>query len=352
MPRMKKITLQLIADELGVSKALVSKALSNNSAVNEMTKETIWRTAEKMGYRMKVSRHTTPASGTGNLAALMPRAYLDDMEYWGKVIHGMEKELAAHSFSMILSSIDTSLPPKEGLLSSINEKGVDGAVVMGHFPDSYMEALMDSGTPLIMVNANLRDSSIDHVLANDFLGAYQATSYLLACGHRRLGFIGDTEMSWSFRERGRGFEEAIRDFTRKDKGNAAAVMIDGIGMNETGIYMSADFSRGLGRQVKTEQPVTGLFCANDLIAVESLKLLHEWKISCPDQISVIGFDDLSLAEIMTPKLTTVRVPKADIGARAAQMIMRRIEDGNITPEHVLLSTRLIKRASVGNNVKE
>lgn len=344
---MKKITLQLIADELGVSKALVSKALSNDPAVNEVTKETIWAKAEEMGYRMKSSRKTIPASRTGNLAVLMPRAYLDDMEYWGKVIHGIEKELANHSFSMILSSIDISLSPKEGLPSSIYEKKVDGAIVMGHLPDSYIEALAATDFPYVMVDANLLESSIDHVLANNFLGAYQATNHLLESGHVKLGFVGDADTSWSFRERSRGFEEAIRDFNRKSSSNASAVTIEGIGVSGTGMYVAAEFAKVLSRFVKADQPVTALFCANDLTAFESLKLLSEWGISCPGNISVIGFDDLTLTEIMSPKLTTVRVPKADIGSRAAQMILRRIENPDVTPEHVLLSTQLIKRASVG-----
>jgi DNA-binding LacI/PurR family transcriptional regulator len=347
---LKKVTLQMIADKLDVSKALVSKALSNDPAVNEGTKETIWETAEAMGYRLKNPRRPAPSARTGNLAVLMPRAYLDDMEYWGKVIHGIEKELANHSFSMILSSIDIALPPREGLPSSIYENKVDGAVVMGHLPDSYIEALKASSFPFVMVDANLLDASIDHVLANNFLGAYQATEYLLAAGHRRLGFVGDADTSWSFRERSRGFEEAIRDFNRKgtaaEKGKASFCSIEGIGVSGKGMYVADEFDMALQEQVKGTDPVTGLFCANDLTAFEALKAVGKAGLSCPNDVSIIGFDDLTLTEFMHPMLTTVRVPKADIGSRAALMIIRRIENPDSTPEHVLLSTTLMERASV------
>ncbi|NIK78890.1 DNA-binding LacI/PurR family transcriptional regulator [Paenibacillus castaneae] len=345
---MKKITLQLIADKLGVSKALVSKALSNDPAVNDTTKDTIWKTAEEMGYPIKIPRKSIPTSLTGNLAVLMPRAYLDDMEYWGKVLHGIEIELANHSHSIILSSIDTNLSPREGLPSSIYEKKIDGAIVLGQLPEGFIEVLSASGFPYVMVEDHLLDPSIDHVLANHFLGAYQATTHLLDVGHVKLAFVGDVFASWSFRERSRGFQEAIRDYNRRGKGNAEAFTIDGIGMNESGLYQTTELAKGLSRQVKSDQPVTGLVCGNDLTALETLKLLQEWGVRCPSDISIIGFDDLSLTEVMNPKLTTVRVPKADLGIRAAQMILRRIENPSAVPEHVLLSTHLIKRASVAD----
>ncbi|MFB9329416.1 LacI family DNA-binding transcriptional regulator [Paenibacillus aurantiacus] len=343
---MKKVTLQMIADHLQVSKALVSKALSNDPAVNDGTKETIWKTAEEMGYRFKMSRKTIPAAKTGNLAVLMPRAYLDDMEYWGKVLHGIENELQNHNFSMILSSIDISLSPKDGLPSSIHERKVDGAIVMGHLPDSYINSLKANAFPFMMVDANLLDPSIDHVLANNFLGAYQATTYLLEAGHRKVAFVGDEHTSWSFRERNRGFIEAIRDYNRRTGIEVMYEFIAGVGVSGTGMYVLPQFASDLRAQAGGEQPVTGLFCANDLTAFEALRFLAEGGVRCPADVSVVGFDDLTLTEIMHPKLTTVRVPKSDIGSRAAQLILRRINEPEATAEHVLLSTELVERASV------
>ncbi|MBB3113709.1 DNA-binding LacI/PurR family transcriptional regulator [Paenibacillus phyllosphaerae] len=343
---MKKVTLQMIADKLEVSKALVSKALSNDPAVNEGTRETIWRTAEEMGYRMKLSRKTVPASRTGNLAVLMPRAYLDDMEYWGKVLHGIEKELMEYSFSMILSTIDIALTPKEGLPSSIHERKVDGAIVMGHLPDSYINQLRDNDFPFMMVDANLLDPSVDHVLANNFLGAYQATMHLLEAGHTRIAYVGDEDTSWSFRERSRGFEEAIRTFNRSKGLQISGVKIEGVGVSGNGMYVTPEFPQALKEHTTNEQPITALFCANDLTAFEALRFLGDIGVNCPEHISVIGFDDLTLTEIMQPRLTTVRVPKQEIGSRAADLILRRITDPEAVAEHVLLSTELVQRASV------
>ncbi|MDF9843700.1 DNA-binding LacI/PurR family transcriptional regulator [Paenibacillus sp. PastF-1] len=346
MLHMKKVTLQVIADELNVSKALVSKALSNDPSVNDLTKENIWKKAEEMGYRVKLARMKFSAAQTGNIAVLMPRAYLDDIEYWGKVLQGIESELNQHKFSMILSSIDLTLTSKEALPTSILEKKVDGAIVMGHLPESYIELLKDNHFPFVMLDANLMDPTIDHILANNYLGAYRATTHLLENGHRRLGFVGDKNTSWSFRERHRGFHEAIEDFTRKQSEPAQGAVIPGIGVSGTGMYVSSELPDSLEKELTGSTPLTSLFCANDLTAFEVLSVMDRLGLRCPDDVSVVGFDDLTLCEMMQPKLTTVRVPKADIGIRAVQVLLRRIENPEITPEHVLLSTQLIQRASV------
>lgn len=343
---MKKVTLQVIADELNVSKALISKALSNDPSVNEVTKENIWKKAEEMGYRVKQSRMKFTAAQTGNIAVLMPRAYLDDIEYWGKVLQGIESELNQHKFSMILSSIDLTLGSKDALPTSILEKKVDGAIVMGHLPDSYIELLKFNQFPFVMLDANLMDPTIDHILANNYLGAYRATGHLLENGHRRLGFVGDKNTSWSFRERYRGFLEAIEDFERKQEVEIESLVIPGIGVSGTGMYVSSQLPVSLEKSLKNANALTALFCANDLTAFEVLSVMDRMGLRCPDDVSVIGFDDLTLCEMMQPKLTTVRVPKGDIGIRAVEVLLRRIEQPEITPEHVLLSTQLIQRASV------
>jgi DNA-binding LacI/PurR family transcriptional regulator len=343
---MNKVTLQMIADRLNVSKALVSKALSGDSAVNEGTKETIWKTAEEMGYRFKKPRKFGMEVTNGMMAVIMPRAYLDDMEYWGNVIQGIEKELLEHNFSMLLSSIDISLPPKEGLLPTVEDQRVNGAIVMGHLPKNYIEALKDKHFPFIMLDANLHDPELDHVLANNYLGAYEATLYLMKQGHRHLAFIGDPDTSWSFKERYRGFREAVTDYAKECGHPVWAKQIGGIGVSGTGMYTHPELDKGIQDSVTQADPVTGMFCANDLTALETIKRLGEIGLNCPNDVSIVGFDDTTLAKLLRPNLTTVKVPKAAIGARAAELILRRIRHPQIAPGLVMLSTELVERESV------
>jgi len=343
---MKKVTLQMIADKLSVSKALVSKALSGDSAVNEVTREIIWKTAEEEGYRIKGSKRLGSSSLTGNLAVLMPRAYLDDPEYWGKIIKGIDAELAKQTYSMVLSSIDVTMRVKDGMPAAITERKVDGVIVLGQLPEAYTDQLTRRKLPFVLVDPDAQHSDMDQVLANNYLGAYQAVQALLAEGHRRLGFAGDAFTTWSFSERQRGFAEAIAVHNRRQPADQAeAVMIEGMGVSGSGMYTQPAFAAELGAELHAERRLTALFCANDLIAFDALNLIGKMGLSCPRNLSVVGFDDLTLAELNQPKLTTVSVPKEEIGARAAQLVLGRIGEPERLPELVMLSTSLIKRES-------
>lgn len=264
----------------------------------------------------------------------------------GKIISGIDKELADHGYSMILSGIDLLSPPHEGLPPSIKDEKVDGALVLGHVPQSYVMAIQSKRIPFVVVDSYVLDPTVDHVLANNFLGAYQATNYLLAAGHRHIGFVGDLETAWSFRERGRGYEEAIYVHNMDSADKATTHWIGGMGVSGEGNYKLPHFEDLLKEIVSGDSQVTGIFCGNDMLAFEVLRLLSQWNIKCPEDVSVIGFDDLSLTEFMNPKLTTVRVPKESIGARAVQSLFRRIETPDRHAEHVHISTELVHRLSV------
>lgn len=342
---MKKITLQMIADHVGVSKALVSKALSNDPAVNDQTRETIWRTAGEMGYRIEKLKRTAAFSKTGNVAVLMPQAYLSDIEYWGKVIRGIDKALSEHGYSMILSGIDIKLPPEDALPSSIVDGKADGALLMGHMPEMYVKALADRSFPTVLVDSSLPNPPFDHVLANNYAGAYAAGEALLAAGHRRLAFVGDPETAWSFRERARGFEECVGDFAERTGENVDVAKIRGIGVSGSGNYTAPGFAEELKQALGNGQ-VSAVFCANDMLALEAVRQMREFGLDCPENVSVIGFDDLSLSGYVQPALSTVRVPKERIGTRAAELLIQRLRQPGGTAEQVLLATALIERSSV------
>ncbi|OAS15087.1 LacI family DNA-binding transcriptional regulator [Paenibacillus oryzisoli] len=343
---MKKITLQMIAETVGVSKALVSKALSNDPAVKNETKELIWQTATEMGYRFDNLRKSISYSKTGNIAVLMPQAYLDDIEYWGKIIRGIDRELATNELSMMLSGVDISQDPEESLPRSIHEGKVDGALLLGHIPEAFMEALEAKDVPFVLVDANVHNGKYDHILANNFLGAYDATSYLLHAGHRHIAFVGDSETALSFRERERGFEEAMKNFKTQTVEDVESYWVRGVGVSGRGNYVDTAFPDIL-RETITAKKVTGFFCANDRLAIETLRLLNDWHLKCPEDYSIVGFDDISLSEFVTPMLTTVRVPKESMGSRAVQCLQKRIQNHQLVTEQVLLTTELVERDSVG-----
>ncbi len=246
---------------------------------------------------------------------------------------------------MILSGIDIKLPPEDALPSSIVDGKADGALLMGHMPEMYVKALADRSFPTVLVDSSLPNPPFDHVLANNYAGAYAAGETLLAAGHRRLAFVGDPETAWSFRERARGFEECVGDFAERTGENVHVAKIRGIGVSGSGNYTAPGFAEELKQALGNGQ-VSALFCANDMLALEAVRQMREFGLDCPEDVSVIGFDDLSLSGYVQPALSTVRVPKERIGTRAAELLIQRLRHPGGTAEQVLLATALIERSSV------
>jgi DNA-binding LacI/PurR family transcriptional regulator len=345
---MKKITLQTIADRLGVSKALVSKALSNDPAVNEGTRETIWKTAEELGYRIKAAKKAGPSAATGHIAVLFPNAYLGDLEYWGEIIRGIHHESAQLGYNLMLTGIDISLPPLEGMPAIVKDKNVDGVIALGHVPVEYLTMLKIKALPLVMVDGNEIDPAVDHVRANNFWGAHDAVGRLLKQGHRRVAFVGDPTSALSFLERQRGFEQALHDYeTERPDETVRKAWIAGMGVSGNGNYFSDDFPASVKRHLEGEEPITAMFCANDMIAIEVLNLMATWGIRCPASVSVCGFDDLLYAERANPKLSTMVVPRMELGKKAVQLVHRRIREPGAIAELVMLPTEYRERESIG-----
>lgn len=346
---MKKITLQTIAEHLGVSKALVSKALSNDPAVNEDTKETIWRTAEQLGYRIKSSKKQRAPANGGQIAALMPNMYLTDFEYWGELLRGIHDEAAKLGYNLVLAGIDITLSASDGMPAAVRERQVDGVIALGHIPEDYYMLLKGMRMPFVMADSNITDTSVDHVLSNNFWGAKEAVGRLLGAGHRHLAFVGDPESAFSFAERKRGFEAAVLDYRQANPGaEVLTASVPGMGVSGRGNYVSETFALTLKRLLEEDKPVTALFCANDMVALEALKLLAQWGIHCPRDVSVCGFDDLPYAEHANPRLSTMAVPRLELGCKAVQLVHRRIGEPAAIAELVLLPTTFTERDSIRN----
>ncbi|MCD4680806.1 MAG: substrate-binding domain-containing protein [Bacteroidales bacterium] len=342
----KKVSMQSIADELKISKSLVSKALSNKHGVSEETKKNVILTANRLGYKTNSSIMMVPSSENGTIALLVPKEDMTDIEYWGKVIHGVEAELSKNLYSLILSALDTTQPASKGIPSCISDRKVDGAIIVGRVQTTFVHAIYATGIPVVLVDSeNLSNLKLDHVLADNFGGGYEATRYLLENNHQRIGFVGDTSYSLSFRERYRGFTSAGDDFIQEFNNKK----IELISISDRRENEIIPFSKvQVVKVLKSKNRPTAFLCANDPIAMIVLKTIEELGIRCPEDVSLIGFDNLNECKWMSPKLTSIDACKTTIGRRAAELMLRRVEHPNRRPECVMIMTQIYKRESVIN----
>ncbi|PRX74339.1 LacI family transcriptional regulator/LacI family purine nucleotide synthesis repressor [Cohnella sp. SGD-V74] len=341
----KKPTMQHIADKLGISKSLVSRALAGDAQVSDRTKEQVRLTAMELGYPINSSAAAVPSSRTGNVAVLMPRAHLRDAEFWGKVVGGTEEELHRSAFSLVLGCIATDEPVKSGLPSCITDRKVDGAIVMGRVPVGYIAEVLATGIPVVLADVMADGLKLDHVLADNYRGGYEAASLLLQKGHRKLLFAGDPGFSYSFAERKRGAERAVAQFEPQDGTEAPSLsFVDSALLEDQWLTLPGEeFAAAL------KGDVTAVVCANDSIAFAALERLAELGLRCPQDVSVVGFDNVERCEWVTPSLTSVDAGKTTIGKRAVELLLRRMEHPEERPETLYIATEMVERNSVAEH---
>lgn len=333
--------MQHIADQLGISKSLVSRALANDAQVSDKTKEQVRLTAIELGYPINSSAAIVPSSRTGNVAVLMPRSHLKDAEFWGKVIGGAEEELHRSAFSLVLGGIATDESVKSSLPSCITDRRVDGAIIMGRVPAGYIAEVMTTGIPVVLADVMAGALKLDHVLADNFRGGCEAATFLLEQGHRKLLFAGDPGFSFSFAERKRGAERAVAQFEPPDGTVPSLIFVSSILLEGDKLTLPVEeFSAAL------EGGVTAIVCANDTIAFSALERIAALGLRCPQDVSIVGFDNVERCEWIDPSLTSVDADKDTIGRRAVELLLRRMERPDARPETLYLATELVKRNSV------
>jgi LacI family transcriptional regulator len=257
---------------------------------------------------------------------------LSSNPFYSRVLEGIEGELAMKNFNLVLHLIPNE--EKIEMPKMMREKQVDGVILVGVIKQSSMDLLCESDLPMVLVDPKFDQSEYSQVLIDNEHGAFQATQHLIQKGHRRIGFIGGELGRLSFQQRYIGYKKAI-EFHHL-KWDEALVQTGGL---EKGYDH-------IGQLLKMDDPPTAIFAANDINAIYGYKAISERGLNIPEDVSVVGFDDIALASMSSPPLTTVRVYKEEMGSIAVRNLLLTFEDSSVKSSTTLVPTRLIERESV------
>jgi LacI family transcriptional regulator len=341
MKKRKKITLQNIAQKLGLSTAAVSKALSGHPGIGEQTRREVEETAAKLGYDKRRKRSSLAANDESEeqlvVLLFVERHNLTD-PHFTSVYLSLDRELKAGGCRLDLLPVDLATDTPSELRLPAVKPHVN--LLFGLIPEGIAAKLIQSGIPSIAFDNEYHLApQIDSIGANDYAGAYLAVRHLFENGHRHIGFIGDHNLSPSFCQRGHGFLDAMRRF--------------GLPIDERCIInlqlRNADGSINLDsihESLLLEHMPTAFFCANDPIAFYVSQKLVARGIDVPGQVSLIGFDNLEAAKWNAPPLTTIHFPRENVGILVMEMIRRRLAEPNGTTIRTLLNPHLVVRQSV------
>jgi len=346
----KKITLQDIADEMGLSRNTISKALNDHDDVAEETKRMVQNTAIALGYK-KFNIISDSARNTiesrGNIVFLN---YGDTVEtsYWSFISKGIEEELSKKGYNLILNFINAEDEKNLVLPRVINQKSTDGILLMGSLNEQYIHKICTQQVPIVLIDApsTLLSTQLraDVVMMENEDSVFALAEHLIHLGHKEIGFIGDIQYSKSIQERWYGFVKAMKE-------NGLSIDLTQCIIHETLEQYQDPFSIEMDLDKMKKMP-TAFVCANDRIAIHTIRLLQKRKYHIPEDISVVGFDDIQEATIVDPALTTVQVHKEEIGRRAAAELIWRIENPEQPYEFIRIQNCLKWRNSTSQFIEK
>jgi len=318
-----------IATALSISKNAVSLALAGKPGVSSSTREAVERAANELGYRRKPKSSTRirMVALLFNESLLHPPATL----FFGPLIQHLQKEMAQYSFGLTVFGV-TDADDLSAQVPAWPQEMVKGIITLSRFSPKFVAALQ-SQAPVVWVDHYDATIDCDKIVTENRLGGFFATEHLIALGHRAIGFLGNVSHSPSYMERWQGF--------------ALAVERSHLLRNPLWEHTDADPNQDALADYLNRIPSqpSAWFCANDLLAVTLVQVLKLRGVLVPDQVAVVGFDDLQLAQTAIPPVTTMHVDPAYYATRTVQALTRRLDQPDCPTEMIRITPKLIARAS-------
>ncbi|HTY93364.1 MAG TPA: LacI family DNA-binding transcriptional regulator [Steroidobacteraceae bacterium] len=322
-------TIRDVARELGISVATVSRALSRPELLRRETRERVLAAVEALGYRPNLLARGLRRGRTHAILAIVPNL----SPFFLEILAGLEEVARDAGFAVLLGSSGGDRKREEACFDQVANVRADGVVLMtGSAPASYARGLRQL-PPLVAVLEKLPGHRVPVIRTDHRIGAMTATRHLIELGHRRIAHIAGVPIP-STAQRLRGYREAL----------AAAQLPDDARLVQTGNFTMPSGATAMQALLDLDSPPTAVLCGNDEMAFGAVQALHRRGLAVPRDVSIVGFDDLNMAAFYNPPLTTVRIPRHEIGRRAAAELIELLAGREVTREAVL-PTRLVIRES-------
>jgi LacI family transcriptional regulator len=324
------VTMKEIAGARGVSIATVSRVISGSEdAVSEEVRRSILETAERMGYR--------PRRKIGRTVAFLIDKEMFNLSslFYTNIISAAEKEVASRKYFFQFSAIARGEVPPDRLKLRFND--LAGVVIVGTYNRDFLLRLRAQRVPVILVDYAVPTEDIDAILVDNVDGIMRAAKHLAELGHTRVAYISGTIDGLSSQERRHGFDLARSAFGFLDEPELVEECPESI----SGGFEA--MQRLLGRR-KAGRP-TAVIAYNDMVALGAMDAIKQQGLAIPDDMSIVGFDDISLSAEVTPPLTTMQVHKELMGRLAVETLFHTIAGKSDFTRKILLPTRLVVRES-------
>lgn len=334
--RTQRVTVRDVARAARVHFSTVSRVMNPHTRerITESVANRVLKAAERLGYRTNALAAGLRTRRSRVIGIIIP--YIDSPLY-PPILLAIEDVLNERGYVAIISNTQNDPAREERVLAEMMARQVDGLIVgTATRHDPVVKAWVQRGAPLVLINRTDQTGEAPSIIIDDFLGLGLVVDHLVELGHKAIGHIAGPQQLSTGAARSEGFRKAV---TRHRLRTSA----------ET-ITVAEDFTRQAGRRachslLNRFPETTAIAAANDLLALGCYEALHERGLSCPKNVSVTGYNDSAFVDLLTPPLTTVRIPQREIGIQAARLLLERIEQRRAVAKDVVLRPQLIVRQS-------
>lgn len=328
----QRATIIDIAKEANVSISTVSRVFNGSTAVSKKTKRKVEKAMEDLNYIPNAIARSLVCK-TSNTIGIVASDLTNP--FFTEVIDGIEDYFNSQGFTLILSNSRYKVEKENLYISQMVEKRVDGIIILNAYSENMpLISKIKNTVPIVAIQAVL--AGVDCVNTRDEDGAYKAVDFLIKQGHTKIAFLKYNFENTTLTNRLKGYYKAHKD--------------SGLAINKNYI-LTSEFSPYCGYHMANEilnnfPEVTAIFAFNDQIALSTYNAIQTRGLKIPDDMSIIGVDNIEYGSLTAPKLTTVEQPTYQMGKNAAELLLRRIKDENISePQEIILPTKLIIKES-------
>lgn len=338
---MERVTLKDIARETGLSTATVSYVLNGKENILEETKQKVREAAEKLGYVTNYSARSLAMNSSNLIGVVIPQtepgsAMVFENPFYSEILSSIEYHARRIGYHIIISGTDAD----EKYYKLAKERNLDGIIIIGVYSEDFYSGLQNAKIPIVLVDSYVDKHNFNCVRINDEQSAYQMTKYLIDYGHTDIALITGKLKDGGVHE-------------KRYEGYAKALSEAGITINRHNILEGkTNFDSGvlLAEQLVQQTKATAVFCTADILALGAVQQLGKLGVKIPQEMSVVGFDNLSFARYCSPSITTVGQDIYEKGRQAVELIEYGIQNKNLKAREIILTTKIVERESVTQRI--
>jgi LacI family transcriptional regulator len=325
-------TMHDVAARAGVSKSTVSHVLNSTRFVEPETEARVRRAIRELRYQPNLLARSLRRRETSTIGLMVPHIA---SPFWAELVYAVERTGSASGYGLLLSNSNWSTDKERDCMRMLLAKQPDGIVLaLARVNDADLSDVIAAEVPVVLINEISGGPPISAVVVDEYRGGYLAGQYLARLGHRRAGCITSPSGGKACL-RAAGFRKAFAD---------AGVLLPDAAFF-TGDFEYAGGVTGIAELLQRDSELTAVFTANDSMAMGVLKQMYRMQRRVPEDISVVGFDNISSTTAITPEMTTVAQPIAEIGAAVMRLLIDQITHRCIDPQTVVLQPTLVERES-------